>query len=103
MEPSPPIELVSMCPIKEAARPEANISELETVAEPSTGAKPMTSTQYATNMARAFMAAEMVMAAANCGGSIDARARAEKLLDDYFALVEQAVSWIEDNPLDRRS
>jgi len=52
----------------------------------------MTSTQYATNMARAFMAAEIVMAAANCGGSIDAR---EKLLDDYFALVEQAVSWIE--------
>jgi hypothetical protein len=63
----------------------------------------MTSTQYATNMARAFMAAEVVMAAANCGGSIDARARAEKLLDDYFALVEQAVSWIEHNPLDRRS
>src|SRR5437660_2457466 len=88
--------LVSMCPIKEAARPEANISELETVAGTSTGAKPMTSTQYATNMARAFMAAEVVMAAANCGGSIDARARAEKLLDDYFALVEQAVSWIED-------
>lgn len=44
----------------------------------------MTSTQYATNMARAFMAAEVVMAAANCGGSIDARARAEKLLDDFF-------------------
>ena len=63
----------------------------------------MTSTQYATNMARAFMAAEVVMAAANCEGSIDARARAEKLLDDYFALVEQAVSSIEHNPLDRRS
>ena len=63
----------------------------------------MTSTQYATNMARAFMAAEMVMAAANCGGSIDAHARAEKLLDDYFALVEQTVSRIEHNPLDRRS
>jgi hypothetical protein len=45
----------------------------------------------------------MVMAAANYGGSIDARARAEKLLDDYFALVEQTVSWIEHNPLDRRS
>ena len=57
----------------------------------------MTSTQYATRMARAFMAA------ANYGGSIDARARAEKLLDDYFALVEQTVSWIEHNPLDRRS
>ena len=63
----------------------------------------MTSTQYATNMARAFMAAEVVMAAANWEGSIDARARAEKLLDDYFALVEQAVSSIEHNPLDRRS
>jgi hypothetical protein len=63
----------------------------------------MTSTQYATNIARAFMAAELVMAAANCGGSIDARARAEKLLDDYFALAEQAISWVERNPLDRRS
>jgi len=63
----------------------------------------MTSTQYATNMARAFMAAEMVMAAANYGGSIDARARAEKLLDDYFSLVEQTVPSIEHNPLDRRS
>ena len=63
----------------------------------------MTSTQYATNIARAFMAAEMVMAAANSGGSIDARARAEKLLDDYFALVEQTVPSIEHNPLDRRS
>ena len=63
----------------------------------------MTSTQYATRMARAFMAAEMIMAAANCGGSIDARARAEKLLDDYFALVEEAVPWIEHNLLDRRS
>ena len=63
----------------------------------------MTSTRYATNMARALMGAEMIMAAANSGGSIDSRARAEKLLDDYFALVEQAVFWIEHNPLDRRS
>jgi len=63
----------------------------------------MTSTQYASRMARAFMAAEMIMAAANCGGSIDARARAAKLLDDYFALVEQTVPSIEHNPLDRRS
>ena len=63
----------------------------------------MTSTQYATNMARAFMAAEMVMAAVNCGASIDARARAERVLDDYFALVEQAVTWTEYNPLDWRS
>ena len=51
----------------------------------------MTSTQYTTNMARALMAAEMVMAAVNCGASIGARRRAEKVLDDYFALVEQAV------------
>jgi hypothetical protein len=63
----------------------------------------MTSTQYNTNMARAFMAAEMVMAVANCGGSLAARARAEKVLDGYFALLEEAVSWTEDNPLDRCS
>jgi hypothetical protein len=49
------------------------------------------------------MATEMLMALANCGGSIAARARAEKLLDDYFALVEQAVPWTEHNPLDRRA
>jgi len=63
----------------------------------------MISTRCATNMARAFMAAEMFMAVANCGGSIAARTRAEKLLDDYFALVDQAVPWTEHNPLDRRS
>ena len=63
----------------------------------------MISAGSTTKMARAFMAAEMIMAAANCGGSTDARARAEKLLDDYFALVEQAVPQIEHNPLDRRS
>jgi hypothetical protein len=68
-----------------------------------TGAKPMTSTQYTTNMARALMAAEMIMAAVNCGASIGARGRAEEVLDDYFALVEQAVSRTEHNPLDRRS
>ena len=62
----------------------------------------MISSQYATNMARALMAAELLMAAVNCGGSIAARARAEKLLDDYFALVEQAVPWTEHDPLDRR-
>jgi hypothetical protein len=63
----------------------------------------MTSTQYTTSMARALMAAEMVMAAVNCGESSVARAQAEKLLDDYFALVEQSVSWTTHNPLDRRS
>jgi len=55
-----------------------------------------------TNLARALMAAEIFMAAANCGGSIPYRARAEKLLDNYFALVEQAVPWTEHNLLDRR-
>ena len=63
----------------------------------------MTSTQYTTNMSRGVMAAEIVMASVNCGKSIAARAQAEKLLDDYFALVEQGVSWTEHNPLDRRS
>ena len=52
-------------------------------------------------MARAFVVAEIVMAAVNYGASKVARARAEKLLDDYFAVVEQAVSWTEQNPLDR--
>jgi hypothetical protein len=52
-------------------------------------------------MASALMGSEMLMALANCGDSISARARAEKLLDDYFALVEQAVLWTEHNPLDR--
>jgi hypothetical protein len=60
----------------------------------------MISIQHNTNMARAFMAAEMIMAAANREGSIAARVRAKKLLDDYFALVEQAVPWTEESPLD---
>ena len=51
----------------------------------------MISAQSTTNLARALMAAEMFMAAANSGGSTATRVRAEKLLDEYFALVEQAV------------
>ena len=62
----------------------------------------MISTQDITNMARAFVAAEIVMASANYGASMAARARAEKLLNDYFSLLERAVSWTEQNPLDRR-
>lgn len=62
----------------------------------------MISTQDITNMARAFVVAEIVMAAVNYGASKVARAQAEKLLDDYFAVVEQAVSCTEQNPLDRR-
>jgi hypothetical protein len=63
----------------------------------------MTSTHYAANMARAFMAAELAMASVNCGAPIATRAQAETLLDEYFALVEHAVPLTEDNPLDRRS
>ena len=63
----------------------------------------MTSTQFAANMARTFMAAELVMASVNYGAPTATRAKAEKLLDEYFALVEQAVPLTEDNPLDRRS
>jgi hypothetical protein len=62
----------------------------------------MTSTQYVTKLARAFMYAKMVMAVVNRGATMAARARAEKVLDNYFALVEQAVSWTDHNPLDRR-
>jgi hypothetical protein len=65
--------------------------------------KPIISARSNTSMARAFMTAEMIMAAANYGGPIAARVRAENVLDDYFALVEQAVPCTEHNPLDRRS
>jgi hypothetical protein len=34
---------------------------------------------------------------------LDRLRKAGRLLGLYFALVEQAVSWIEHNPLDRRS
>jgi len=63
----------------------------------------MVSTQYAANMACAFMAVELTVASVNCRAPIATRAQAEKLLEEYFALVEQAVPLIEDNPLDRRS
>jgi hypothetical protein len=59
-------------------------------------------TQYAANMARAFMAVELAMASVNRGAPMATRAQAEKLLDEYFALVEQAVPLTADNPLDRR-
>jgi hypothetical protein len=61
----------------------------------------MTSTEYAANLARAFIAAEIAMASAEA--AIVTRARAEKILDDYFACVEHAVPWTGNNPLDRRS
>jgi hypothetical protein len=62
----------------------------------------MTITEYAANTARTLMAAEIAMAAVNCGGPNVTRVQAEELLDDYFALVEQAIPWIENNPLDGR-
>ena len=55
------------------------------------------------SIARAFMAVEIAMGSVNGAASIAARAQVEKLLDEYFALVEQAVPLTEDNPLDRRS
>jgi hypothetical protein len=63
----------------------------------------MTSTPYVANMARAFMAVELAMAAVNWGAPIATRLQAEQLLDRYFALLEQTVPLTEDNPLDRRS
>jgi len=56
----------------------------------------MTATQYAANMARTFMAAELAMASVNCGAPIVTRAQAERLLDEYFALVEQAIPSTEE-------
>jgi hypothetical protein len=63
----------------------------------------MTITEHAANTARVFLAAEIAMTSANCEAPIVTRTQAEKLLDLYFALVEQAVPWTENNPLDRRS
>jgi hypothetical protein len=63
----------------------------------------MFTTEHAANTARAFLAAEIAMASVNCGAANVTRAQAEKLLDDYFAHVEQAIPWTEINPLDRRS
>jgi hypothetical protein len=63
----------------------------------------MAITEYAATTARAFMAAEIAMALVNFGEVNVTRAQAEKLLGDYFACVEQAIPWAENNPLDRRS
>jgi hypothetical protein len=63
----------------------------------------MAITEYAATAARAFMAAEIAMALVNFGEVNVTRAQAEKLLGDYFACVEQAIPWTENNPLDRRS
>jgi len=63
----------------------------------------MSTIEHAANTARAFLAAEIAMASVNCGAANVTRAQAEKLLDNYFARVEQAIPWTEINPLDRRS
>jgi len=63
----------------------------------------MTITEYAATTARAFMVAEIAMASVNCGATNVTRAQAEKLLGDYFALVEHAIPSTGNNPLDRRS
>ena len=59
----------------------------------------MTITDYAVTRARTFMAAEIAMASVNCGAANVTRAQAEKLLGNYFALVEQAIAWTEINRL----
>jgi hypothetical protein len=58
--------------------------------------------KYAANADRVLMAAEIAMASINSGTPLVTRAQAEQLLDDYFSLVEQQVTWIGDSPLDRR-
>jgi hypothetical protein len=62
----------------------------------------MTINGYVANTARAFMAAEIAMASANYGASGVTRPQAEKLLDDFFACVEQVIPRTDNNPLDRR-
>jgi hypothetical protein len=63
----------------------------------------MTIAEYAATTARAFVVAEIAMASVNCRAANVTRAQAEKLLEDYFVRVEQAISLTENNPLDRRS
>jgi hypothetical protein len=63
----------------------------------------MTIAEYVATTARAFVVAEIAMASVNCRAANVTRTQAEKLLEDYFARVEQAISWTENNPLDRRS
>ena len=63
----------------------------------------ITEYEYAATTVRALMAAEAAMASVNCEAPIVTRTQAEQLLDLYFGLVEQAVPWTENNPLDRRS
>jgi hypothetical protein len=63
----------------------------------------ITEYEYAATTVRALMAAEAAMVSVNWEAANVTRAQAEKLLDDYFTRIEQAISWTEINPLDRRS
>jgi hypothetical protein len=64
---------------------------------------PMSITEFTANAVRARIAAEIAMASVNAGNWVITRRHAERLLDDYFSLVEQAVPSNGANPLDRRS
>ena len=63
----------------------------------------ITEYEYAATTVRALMAAEIAMASVNCRAVNVTRVQAEKLLDNYFARVEQAIPCTAINPLDRRS
>ena len=63
----------------------------------------ITEYEYAATTVRALMAAEAAMVSINCEAANVTRAQAEKLLDDYFTRIEQAIPWTEINPLDLRS
>jgi hypothetical protein len=63
----------------------------------------MSITEYTANTVRALMAAEIAMGSVNAGSRFVTRGHAERLLDDYFSLVEQSIQWDDDNSLDRRS
>jgi hypothetical protein len=59
--------------------------------------------EYTANTVRALMAAEIAIGSVNCGSRFVTRGHAERLLNDYFSLVEQAIPWDDHNSLDRRS
>jgi hypothetical protein len=63
----------------------------------------ITEYEYAATTVRALIAAEIAMVSVNRGAANITRAQAEKLLDDYFARVEQTILWTEINALDHRS
>ena len=63
----------------------------------------ITEYEYAATTVRALMVAEAAMVSVNWEAANVTRAKAEKLLDDYFTRIEQASPWTEINPLDRRS